>query len=133
MPSTGEHFCHSFAKVHRSSPLAKRDALMVFKIIRAPSKLFQLIFSYVDIEAKKLIFEKRLPEGEEHYRRMIWKEHRVIDEDNSILEFDIWRGAKLTVNIKEQSFEYEKPSSKSEECSDKNKSDEENSEAKDKL
>lgn len=42
IPATGDHFCHSFAKIHRNSTLTEShtDALMVFKVIRCPSKLF---------------------------------------------------------------------------------------------
>ena len=81
---------------------------MIFKIIRCPSKLFQLIFTYVDIEIKSVIFEKRTEEGEEHYRRMIWNEHTVMD-DGFKIEFTIWKGASLTVDLKEQTFFYVPP------------------------
>jgi hypothetical protein len=82
---------------------------MVFKIIRAPSKLFQLLFYYVDIEAKDILFEMRSEEGEEHFRRMIWKEHEVIDDESQSLKFDIWKGASLVINLKERTFDYTPP------------------------
>lgn len=31
---TEEHFCHSLSKIHRNSPIAENDGLMVFKVIR---------------------------------------------------------------------------------------------------
>jgi len=44
---------------------------MIFKVIRDPQKLFQLVFFYIDIEKKEIIFQKRAESSEEHYRRMI--------------------------------------------------------------
>lgn len=41
---------------------------------------------------------------------MIWNEHKVLDgEENSKIRFDIWKGAYLDLDIKNQTFEYQPP------------------------
>ena len=83
---------------------------MIFKVIRDPQKLFQLVFFYIDIEKKEIIFQKRAESSEEHYRRMIWNEHEVLDgATNSRIKFDIWKGAYLIIDIINQTFEYQPP------------------------